>query len=74
MPTEVAFLILRGRDKYCFKIFLRVLGFPPAHTHALLLHLGETVEKTKTSGAGKAKEAVMGQKYSRLDFCQYDLG
>lgn len=27
-------------------------------THILLLHLGDTVEKTKTSGAGKAKEAA----------------
>lgn len=61
VPTEVAFLVLRGRDTYCFKVFLRVLGCAPPHTRALLLRLGETVEKTNTSRAGKAKEAVMGK-------------
>lgn len=73
VPTEVAFLVLREKDKYCFKIFLRVLGYAPPHTRALLLHLGEAIERTKTSGAGKAKEAVMGQKYSHLVFCRCSL-
>lgn len=60
--------LLKLYSWYCIMIFLRVLGYAPPHIHALLLHLGETVEKPKASGAGKSKDAVMGQKYSQCDF------
>lgn len=60
--------LLKLYSWYYFMIFLNILGKAPSHTHALLLHLGETVEKTKASGAAKSEVAVMGQNYSHCDF------
>lgn len=65
--TELTCL-LKLYSWYCIIIFLSVLGNAPSHTQAWLLHLGETVEKTKASGAGKSEDAVTGQKYSQCDF------
>lgn len=63
--------LLKLYSWYCIGIFLSVLGNAPSHTRAWLLHLGETVEKTKASRAGKSEDAVTGQKYSHCDFCLY---
>lgn len=62
MPAEVVFLVL-----YCD--FPSGLGNARSHTRAWLLHLGETVEKTKASRAEKSEDAVSGQKHSHCDFC-----